>query len=66
MDEIVNLRLERKRKLRAAKELLAAAERLAHGRTRREKKGAELTRALEEKRIEGHRRRRPGEPGGNS
>ncbi|WP_421855111.1 DUF4169 family protein [Novosphingobium sp.] len=59
MGEVVNLRLARKAAARRSKEAEAAANRLAHGRTRteREATAAEATRAarlLDGARREGH------------
>ena len=56
MAEIVNLRQARKRKRRDEKEHEAAANRRLHGQTGSEKTKLRLTRALDEKRLEGHRR----------
>jgi Domain of unknown function (DUF4169) len=52
----LNLRLARKHKRRAEKEAEAAAKRLAHGRSKGETTKAKLVSALEEKRLEMHRR----------
>jgi hypothetical protein len=57
MAEIVNLRHSRKRKARAEKEREAAANRLAHGRPKVETTKTSLVRALDEKRLEAHRRK---------
>jgi len=54
--EVVNLRLMRKRKERLEKERLAAENRLRHGRPRAEREAERLGTALEESRLEGHRR----------
>ncbi len=56
MSDVVNLRLHRKRKRRAAKDDAAAANRTAHGRPKAETEKAKLVRALEEKRLDMHRR----------
>lgn len=56
MAEIVNLRQARKRKRRDERERDAAANRLLHGQTGGEKAKLRLSRALDEKRLEGHRR----------
>jgi Domain of unknown function (DUF4169) len=56
LTDIVNLRLERKRKRRAGKDAAADASRRAHGRTKDEKTQAERLHALDAKRLEGHRR----------
>lgn len=56
MNEIVNLRLARKRRRRAAKEDAAAQNRLTHGRSKAEKTQAGAISTLDERRLEGHRR----------
>jgi hypothetical protein len=56
MADLINLRQARKRKRRAEKESAAAANRHAHGRSASEWKETSLARALEERRLEGHRR----------
>jgi hypothetical protein len=56
MSEIVNLRLHRKRKRRAEKNEAASANRLAHGRSKTEAMTQKGLRALEDKRLEMHRR----------
>jgi hypothetical protein len=66
MSDIVNLRLARKRKRRAEKESVAAANRLRHGRSAAEQQESLLARRLDEKRLDGHRRAplRPGDDEG--
>ena len=59
MAEIVNLRQARKRKRRYAKERIADENRRAHGRSSAEKTETALTRSLDDKRLEAHRRERP-------
>jgi hypothetical protein len=61
MAEIINLRQARKRKARSDKEAEAARNRAAFGRTREERKLEEARRALDERRIEGHKRDEPTE-----
>lgn len=56
MAEIVNLRQARKRKLREDKNRLADANRMAHGRTKTERKLAESERLLADRHHDGHRR----------
>jgi hypothetical protein len=56
LSEIVNLRQARKRKRRDEKERAAEASRLAHGRTKDEKERTKLSKELEAKQLEGHRR----------
>jgi Domain of unknown function (DUF4169) len=54
--EIINLRRARKERARAAAAKEAAANRNKHGRTRAEREAAGQMRALEEKRLEAHKR----------
>lgn len=56
MSDIVNLRQLRKRKRRAEKERAADANRVLHGQRGADTKGARRAKALEAKRLEGHRR----------
>lgn len=56
MAEVVNLRLARKRKVRAEKDATAAQNRLSFGRTKAEREAADKTRALEAKKIDAHKR----------
>jgi Domain of unknown function (DUF4169) len=56
MNEIVNLRLARKRRQRAEKEAAVAQNRLTHGRSKAEKTQVSAARALSDKRLEAHRR----------
>ena len=63
MNEVVNLRLARKRRRRAEKEDAAARNRLTHGRAKAEKTRVGAISALDERRLEGHRRD-DGESGG--
>lgn len=60
MADLVNLRQARKRKRRSEQESAKAANRKAHGQTASERKKTNLVRALEERRLEGHRRAKPG------
>ncbi len=64
MNEVVNLRLHRKRKRRAEKDDAAVANRLAHGRPKAETTKEKLIRALEEKRLAMHRRAADGDDRG--
>ncbi len=64
MDEIVSLRLARKRRRRAEKEDAAAQNRLTHGRSKAEKTQTAEIRTLDEKRLEAHRRDDDGGSGG--
>ena len=57
MADILNLRRARKRRGRAEKERDAAANRAMHGRSAAEKATDRLSREIEAKRIEGHRRK---------
>ena len=66
MAEIVNLRRVHKQKRRAEKETSAAANRSKHGRGKAETTKAKLSRALADKRLEGHRRRARAENPGES
>jgi len=54
--KIVNLRLARKHKKRSGKEQAAAENRLKHGRSAKDAKLTRLERALDDRRLEGHRR----------
>lgn len=56
MGEIVNLKRERKRQARAAKERDAAANREKFGRLRHERDEAEARRAQDERRLDQHKR----------
>ena len=56
MGDVVNLRLHRKRKDRAAKEATAAANRSKFGRTKAEKETSRAVVELETRRRDGHRR----------
>jgi len=56
MAEIVNLRRARKAKARAETQATAAENRIQFGRTAQEKKQSAAQKALEAKRLEGHRR----------
>jgi hypothetical protein len=63
MAKLVNLRRERKRQERAAKESAAADNRRRHGRSKAEIVAERQTSALAKKQLDGHRRERPeGEP----
>jgi len=59
MAEIVNLRLARKARDRAAAQASAAASRTAHGRTKAERQIAEAERARLERTVDGARREPP-------
>jgi hypothetical protein len=56
MGEIVNLRMARKRKARAAAASQAEQNRITFGRTKQERQLTEAERALEAKKLEAHRR----------
>jgi Domain of unknown function (DUF4169) len=56
MGEVVNLRSARKRQARAKAEIEAAANRIAHGVSKKLKAEAEAERTLASKRLEAHRR----------
>jgi hypothetical protein len=57
--EIVNLRLERKRKARAARSQQAAENRAAHGQPKPEKRRSKAERLLARRTLDGVRRRSP-------
>ena len=56
MAEIVNLRQARKTKARVDKEAVAAADRAKFGWTRAEKQVEAAKKAIENKRLDGHKR----------
>ncbi len=56
MGEIVNLRHMRKDRARRAAEKAAAANRAAFGRPRAEREAQEAARALDVRKLDGHRR----------
>jgi hypothetical protein len=56
MAKVVNLRLVRKRKQRSDKERAAADNRAKHGHSPKVAKLVRLERALDDRRLEGHRR----------
>jgi hypothetical protein len=56
MAEIINLRQARKRKERGDKARAADENRVKHGRSAKEAKHARLEKALDARRLEGHRR----------
>lgn len=56
MSEIVNLKRARKGKARAAAEQEAAANRLAHGRTKAEKEHTRAQANASERKLDGHKR----------
>ncbi|MBH0236705.1 DUF4169 family protein [Methylobrevis albus] len=60
MGDVVNLRMARKQKQRAAKEATAAENRVRFGRTKAERERETALAELEAVRLEGHRR--PDEP----
>jgi hypothetical protein len=62
MGEIVNLRRARKAKARAEGERRAAANRIAHGRTRAEREATKAETELQVARLDGHRRDKPSDP----
>ncbi|HLH47913.1 MAG TPA: DUF4169 family protein [Roseiarcus sp.] len=59
MGEIVSLRQTRKREAKAAAEDLAAANRLAFGRSKEERRRLKAEREAQAKRLEGHRLDKP-------
>ncbi|MBB4657948.1 DUF4169 family protein [Parvularcula dongshanensis] len=59
--EVVNLRLARKRKARAAKEADAAVNRASHGRTKAEKAASKRERETADRLLDGHAIGRPDE-----
>jgi hypothetical protein len=61
--EIVNLRTIRKRKVRADKASVAAANRIAHGISKAERDKAARQQALDARRLEGVRRSLPSDDG---
>ena len=56
MNDIVNLRRARKAKTRALAEAEAAANRIAHGRTKAEKKLTKAVYDAAQRKIDGHKR----------
>jgi hypothetical protein len=56
MAEIINLRQVRKRKERGDRARAADANRVKHGRSARDAKHEQLEKALDARRLEGHRR----------
>lgn len=60
MGDVVNLRMARKQKQRAAKETVAAENRVRFGRTKAEREREAALADLEAARLDGHRR--PDEP----
>ena len=56
MGDIVNLRRMRKQRDRRAAETAAAENRVAFGRSRTEKEVTEAVRALDQRKLDGHRR----------
>ena len=56
MGEVVNLKRERKRKVRQADERLAEANRMRFGRPAADRKLEEARKALEQERLDGHKR----------
>ena len=56
MAEIINLRRARKRKERAEKEVRAADNRLAFGRSKGERTLSDARKDLAERRLDGHKR----------
>ena len=61
MATIFNLRQARKRKRRDEKELSAEENCRTHGRSAAEKAHTRLAQSLDDKRLEAHRRERPGD-----
>jgi hypothetical protein len=56
MGDVVNLKSARKAKARAAAEAKAQANRVAHGRTKAEKKSTKAEREAADRKLDGHRR----------
>lgn len=56
MAEVINLRLARKQRDRAAREVTAAANRRLHGQTKQEKSAARAERERQESVLDGARR----------
>lgn len=56
MGDVVNLRRERKRAIRAAESTMAEANRLKHGRPKSERRANELTTEMAERHLDQHRR----------
>jgi hypothetical protein len=56
MGDVVNLRGARKAKARAEAEAKAQANRIAHGRTKAEKKSTKAEREAADRKLDGHRR----------
>jgi len=54
--EIVNLNRARKARAAEAKKAAAAGNRLVHGRTKLEKRAADVERARDQRRLDGHKR----------
>jgi hypothetical protein len=65
MVEVINLRRARKAKARSANEAKAAANRLAHGRTKAEKQVTKAEQEAAARKLDGHKHdgSRIGEPG---
>jgi hypothetical protein len=59
MAEIVNLRQARKQKARAEKDVKAAENRVAFGRTKADRKLTDASQRLSLNRLEGHKRDEP-------
>jgi hypothetical protein len=64
MADIVNLRQARKQKARDEKVRVAEQNRALHGRSKAEKQRDRVIADQAEKFVAGHRREKPGEPGG--
>ncbi|MBX3596873.1 MAG: DUF4169 family protein [Rhizobiaceae bacterium] len=56
MAEILNLRLERKRKQREKDQVAAASNRAVHGRTKAEKQSVQAEHEAKDRFLDGHRR----------
>lgn len=56
MGDLVNLKLARKRKLRAEQDQRAAANRARYGRTKEERKLTEAEQQMAERTLDGHKR----------
>jgi hypothetical protein len=61
MAEIINLRLQRKRKARSEKEAAAVEKRAQHGLTKAERERLSAQRKLDLRRLDQHRRDEPGD-----
>lgn len=56
MGDVINLRRERKRATRAAKAIMADANRLKHGRSKSERRAEEIITEIAERHLDQHQR----------